>query len=339
MALFAIHHPMHFSVSSFNVCNLQTAGQQMFGEFAWTPAQYQRKVGWLAEQLRAQPASVMAFQEVWSAAALHDVLKAADLAERYDCVCHDSNSEMHVATAVHKDWEIISSDWIENFPSSVDWRSDDTRYRMAVDITQFSRPVLKVRLRHRDTARTLTVFNAHLKSRRPISPDKDNYYGVGADHWHDVGRALSGMRRLAEAAMLRVLVSQQLVQSNDAVIVAGDCNDRYPSNVTDLLKGDARFRRSANNRSGRRADWGLYHLLDLEKQVQRADVQQYITFCGDDELLALDHLFFSWHFHHRAAGSRWHLQDWAIHGKHLGHDKPHVSDHAMVFASFSEKSV
>ncbi|MEZ5538846.1 MAG: hypothetical protein R3E63_02570 [Pseudomonadales bacterium] len=328
---------MNLSVSSFNLCNLQLPSKQMFGEFSWTPAQYQKKVGWTAEQLRAQPASIMAFQEVWSAKALHDVFATAGLAEQYQLLCHDGEEEMQVATAVHRDWEIISAEWITDFPSSLDWRSEDARYRMAVGIQHFSRPILKLRLRNAD-ARTLTVFNAHLKSRRPISPSDDRYYGAPADSWLDIGRALSGMRRLAEAAVLRVLVNQQLIQSNDAVIVAGDCNDRHPSGVTDLLKGDVRFRRGANNRSGRRADWGLYHLLDLDNGAERIDEKKYATFYGDDEALALDHLFFSWHFHHRAADSRWRLQEWSLRSAHLGVNKPHVSDHAMVVANFHAKT-
>ncbi|MEZ5435493.1 MAG: hypothetical protein R3E67_02485 [Pseudomonadales bacterium] len=325
---------MSFSISTFNLCNLQLPSRQMFGEFAWTPAQYQRKVGWIAEQLKAHPVAVIALQEVWSKTALQDVLQTAGLAEQYRAVCGEAEDEMQVAALVHRDWEIVSAEWITQFPSELNWRTDDARYRMAVDIQHFSRPILKLRLRCSD-ARTVTVFNAHLKSRRQTSPGNDGYYGTNADSWSDIGRALSAMRRLVEAAVLRLLVNQQLQQSTDAVIVAGDCNDRHPSGVTDLLKGDARFRRSANNRSGRRADWGLYHLLDLEKDLLRADAKNYITFHGDDELVGLDHLFFSWHFHPRAAGSRWQLQEWEVCSKHLGSNKPYVSDHAMVVARFS----
>lgn len=308
----------------------------MFGEFAWTPAQYQRKVGWIAEQLKAQPATLIAFQEVWSEQALQDVFNAAGLQDGYQLVCHESGEDMNVACAVQRDWEIVSAEWITTFPPELNWRSDDTRYEMDVTIGRFSRPILKLRLRGPD-ARTLTLFNAHLKSRRPISPNNDGYYGAGADHWLDIGRALSGMRRLAEAAVLRLLVNRQLSQSTDAVIVAGDCNDRNPGSVVDMLKGDARFRRGTNNRSGRRADWGLYHLLDLDKNKPDTSPDRYITFCGDEELLALDHLFFSWHFHARAADSRWHLQDWSVNNQHLGNNKPYVSDHAMVLARFLAK--
>jgi hypothetical protein len=329
---------MTFSISTFNLCNLQRPGHQMFSEFAWTPAQYQRKVGWTAEQLKQHPVTVMAFQEVWSEGALQDVFDTAALQDSYQLVCHASSEDMNVACAVQRDWEIISAEWITAFPPELNWRSDDTRYEMDVKIDHFSRPVLKLRLRGPD-ARTLTLFNAHLKSRRPISPNNDSYYGAGPDHWLDIGKALSGVRRLAEATVLRLLVNHQLSQSTDAVIVAGDFNDRNPGGVVDVLKGDARFRRGTNNRSGRRADWGLYHLLDLDKHVPEYNQEKYITFCGDDELLALDHLLFSWHFHARAAGSRWHLQEWNSSNQHLGSNKPYVSDHAMVRACFGKGSV
>ena len=331
---------MTFSISTFNLCNLQSPGQDIFGEFAWTPAQYQRKVGWIANELAEHPVSLFCFQEVWSQTALQAVFQTAELADRYQLVCHDNHEAMNVACAVERDWTILSAEWISTFPDEIDWHSNDTRYAMALDIRQFSRPVLKLRLQAPDM-RTLTIFNAHLKSRRPISPNNDNYYGCGADHWLDIGRALSGMRRLAEAAVIRLLANRQLAQSTDAVIVCGDCNDRFPGSVVDLLKGDARFRRGSNNRSGRRADWGLYHLLDLAAQSQKkthsAIDNSYITFCGDDELLALDHLLFSWHFHGRAADSRWQLKDWSISSKHLGSNKPYVSDHAMVIAHFGNR--
>jgi len=322
---------MSFSIASFNLCNLQKAGKIMFGEFAWTPSQYQRKAGWTAEQLRANPMTLFAFQEVWSANALQDVFATAGMHD-YQLICHSDDNTMHVAAAVAPHWEVISTEWISDFPPELIWKSDDTRYEMAVNIDRFSRPVLKLRLRAPD-ARTLTLFNTHLKSRLPVPPNNEHFYGVGADHWLDIGRALAGMRRIAEAAVLRLLVNRQLTQSSDAVVVAGDCNDRYPGNVIDVLKGDARFRRSSNNRSGRRADWGLYHLLDLAADRKLA-ARDYITFNGDDEQLALDHLLFSWHFHGRAAGHRWQLQDWQMHSKHLGSGKPYVSDHAMVTASF-----
>jgi endonuclease/exonuclease/phosphatase family metal-dependent hydrolase len=340
---------MNISISTFNLCNLQRSGQEMFGSFSWTPVQYQRKVGWIAEQLRTQPSTLFCFQEVWNGEALQDVFNTAQLADSYYLVCHESCDSMNVAIAVQKDWEIISTEWITAFPPELVWRSDDTRYEITVKIDRFSRPLLKVRLRAPD-GRTLSVFNTHLKSRLPIPPNftasadgrapeqiNNSYYGAGTDHWLDIGRALAGMRRLAEAAVLRLLVNRQLAQSTDAVIVAGDCNDRYPGNVLDVLKGDTRFRRSSKNRSGRRADWGLYHLLDLaaDRNLLTSKDSDYITFSGEDEQLALDHLLFSWHFHARAADYRWRLHEWNIDSKHLGSGKPYVSDHAMVTAHFA----
>lgn len=324
---------MNFSVSTFNLCNLQSPGITLFGEFAWSRTQYQRKVGWLAAQCHAAPATLMAFQEVWCEPALADVFATAGLRDRYQLVCHPGNDDMHVACAVQQDWHILEHNWIQDFPTGLDWRSDDTRYAMSAHITHFSRPVLKLRVRG-PSGHTLTLFNAHLKSRRPIPPGNEHYYGAGPDHWLDVARALAGMRRLAEAAVLRLLVNQQLAETDDAVIMAGDCNDRYPGLVVDTLKGDTRFRQGTNNRSGRRADWGLYHLLDLNAQQPTLSAAEYITFCGEDEQVALDHLLFSWHFHPRAAGHRWHLQHWQAHHKHLHHYKPFMSDHAMVHADF-----
>src|SRR6478752_7781754 len=103
--LFMASRLMTFSVATFNLCNLQRPGQQMFGEFAWTPTQYQRKVGWIAEQINAQPATLIALQEVWSEPALQDVFNTAGLEKTYQLICHDSGEDMNVACAVHRDWE------------------------------------------------------------------------------------------------------------------------------------------------------------------------------------------------------------------------------------------
>lgn len=324
---------VNFSISTFNLCNLQSPGITLFGEFAWSRTQYQRKVGWLAAQCQSTPATVMAFQEVWCEHALTDVFHTAGLQDQYRLICSSAQTGMQVACAVHHEWQLLEQQWLTDFPAGLDWCSNDTRYALALSIAGFSRPILKLRLRGPDE-RTLTVFNVHLKSRRPIPPGNEHYYGAGPDHWLDVARALAGTRRLAEAAALRLLVNHQLTHSTDAVIVVGDCNDRYPGPVIDVLKGDARFRRGTNNRSGRRADWGLYHLLELNAQRHTTSHTDYVTFCGDDELLALDHLLFSWHFHPRAAGSRWQLQAWQVHNRHLSHYKPFMSGHAMVWAQF-----
>ncbi len=315
----------------------------MFGDFVWTQAQYGKKMRWTAEQFAAHPVELFCLQELWNARCLQEVLVEAGLSH-YQSICFSDENvvkdgrDMHVAAAVHPNCEIISHEWLHAFPADMRWKSTDPRYEVALHITHFSRPVLKLRLRM-ETGGTLCVFIVHLKSRLPIAPQQNDtlYYGVGADHWLDIGRALAATRRAAEAAVLRVLINGQLAQGTDTVIVAGDFNERYPGTVLDIIKGDARFRRQGTNRSGRRANWGLYHLLqlaDYEKNLARPH-SEYITFCGDDELFALDHLLFSSQFHPRAAGSSWRLQSFDVVSQHLGHDKPHLSDHALVKAIFS----
>lgn len=329
---------MNFSILTFNVCNLRQPNRVMFGDFAWTPTQYQRKVGWLAEQIAANPVSVFAFQELWDARSLADVFATAGLAERYQLLCADDDEQMQVAFAIDREqFELIDQQWLFDFPPELDWRSDDTRYALELNITHFSRPLLKVRLKARD-GRTVTLFNCHLKSRLPVPPNNERQYGVEVDHWLDVGRALAGVRRLAEACVLRLLVNRILAQSNDAVVIAGDFNDRWPSNVLDVLMGDRRFRDTAKNRSGRRANWGMYHVTQLLSREQQANIN-YATFYADEEVLALDHLLFSWHFHAKAAGCLHRLHELKIESRHLGSGKSYVSDHAFVRADFLSKKI
>lgn len=112
-------------------------------------------------------------------------------------------------------------------------------------IKRLSRPILKVRIPVGD--HVVTVFNAHLKSKlgefiRPhgarFSPEVDllSYDAAG----RAMGFLRAGLRRMAEAWVLRKLVLDELAQGRP-VMVLGDLNDNEHSVSQEIIAGEMPF--------------------------------------------------------------------------------------------------
>lgn len=112
-------------------------------------------------------------------------------------------------------------------------------------LSRLSRPVLKVRVPVAGTI--LTIFNLHLKSRlgeylRPEGAD----FAPEANllDYDPEGRALgalrAGLRRMAEAWVLRAMVVEELERGHP-VMVLGDLNDGEHAVSTEIISGEAPF--------------------------------------------------------------------------------------------------
>ncbi len=62
-----------FKVGTFNLYNLALPGEKYYNR-SYPKDQYEKKVDWLARQLNAMDADIVGFQEVFSEAALQEVL-------------------------------------------------------------------------------------------------------------------------------------------------------------------------------------------------------------------------------------------------------------------------
>lgn len=113
-------------------------------------------------------------------------------------------------------------------------------------ISRLSRPVLKVRIPVGD--QVVTVFNCHLKSKlgefkRPEGAD----FAPEADllAYDPAGRALgalrAGLRRMAEAWVLRNEIVKELSAGNP-VMVLGDFNDSEHAVSSEIISGEAPFK-------------------------------------------------------------------------------------------------
>ena len=113
-------------------------------------------------------------------------------------------------------------------------------------ISRLSRPILKVRVPVGD--QVITVFNCHLKSKlgeldkpagAPFPPAADlvNYDPAG----RALGALRAGLRRMAEAWVLRNAILRELEQDRP-VMVLGDFNDSEHAVSTEIISGEAPFK-------------------------------------------------------------------------------------------------
>lgn len=116
-------------------------------------------------------------------------------------------------------------------------------------ISRLSRPILKVRVPVGD--KIITVFNCHLKSKLgeldrpagaafPPAADLVNYDPAG----RALGSLRAGLRRMAEAWVLRNAILREL-QQDRPVMVLGDFNDSEHAVSSEIISGEAPFKNYA----------------------------------------------------------------------------------------------
>ncbi|TWF79783.1 endonuclease/exonuclease/phosphatase family protein [Pseudonocardia hierapolitana] len=277
-------------VGTFNVLNLARPGEQFYpDQRPYTSTEFDRKADWIAEQLRRMDADVVGFQEVFHAEALQEVCKRSGLYTGGTVVAPGadgvSGPRLGLATRLPV---TEAATTVERFPAGVDVPAEG----VALPVGNFSRPVLRARLRL-DETREVTVFVVHLKSKRPIR-------AAGADEHEPreeaLGKARALVRRASEAAALRFLVLDEIVGNARPAIVLGDLNDATRAVTTDIVMGDepSRF---WPRREQKPAYWDrvLYSAHEINSRLAGRDVSYTHIFNGHYE--NLDHVLVSQEFY------------------------------------------
>jgi len=185
-------------------------------------------------------------------------------------------------------------------------------------ISRLSRPILKVRVPVGDTI--ITIFNCHLKSKlgefiapqgAPFAPEADlTHY---QPHARMLGALRAGLRRMAEAWVLRGLIVDELAQGRP-VMVLGDMNDGEHAVSTEIITGETPFKNyswmrrhdaeKANQRYSKadaadiRENIEAVRLHSAEKLFVRKSLRDMVytaAFGGNFE--SIDQIFMSRHFH------------------------------------------
>ena len=304
--------------ATFNVCNLAPAGAKLYDNLEpLSPAQYDAKAEWTARQIDLLDADVIGFQEIFSQAALRDVLsrtrhyRAAALAG-HDAM--DAAGRMLPTVALVSRLPLAGAGvaWA-SFPAGVSVSADDNTCR-------FARAPLHVQV-ILPGGQLTDVVVVHLKSRRP-----DYRHGDGNDAAaYALANLRSLQRRGAEAVALRVLASE-LGHSSRPRIVLGDFNDIANAVTTAIVMG-----------AGAPCEPGMEmreRLYDANAIQLRQDALRHVGYTNihDSAYMTIDHILVSEHFHHASPRAIGVLQEVTYLNDHLLLGLPHASDHGQVLA-------
>ena len=332
------------SIATFNLLNLNLPGRRIYTGAGWTQEQYDKKIAWTASQLRLLQPDVFGFQELWHADALAQALQAAGLTDQYDMlVPPDADGARIVCAAIVRKGLLVGvPDWISAFPEGFVLRSkgdDPQTPQISVNIQGFSRPVLHFAMRPRDNKPDVQVYVCHFKSKAPTQIFKEDWYDktVYGKHAKGLGSALATIRRTAEAAALRFLLSASMKDNDTPVIVLGDINDGQHSNTANILTDQPRYLVGDSEGGG---DVALYTAQTLQEYRDTRDV--YYTHIHQDIRESLDHILVSQEFYDNSRKRTWLFDGLVINNDHLNfedHKGLGTNDHGIVCASFKYRPV
>jgi len=207
---------------------------------------------------------------------------------------------------------------------------------ISVAISRFSRPVLRFQVALRDESPLAEVFVAHLKSKLPTRIDQEVWFKDSPETYKEhataLGGALSTIRRTAEAAALRVLLTGVMKGTATPVIVLGDINDGQHSNTANILTEQPRYL-VGDSQGG--ADVGLYTAQTLQEYRDTRDV--YYTHVHNDLRESLDHVLVSEQLYDHSRRRLWLFDGLIINNDHLNEDDHRgtgTGDHGLVCVSF-----
>ena len=163
--------------------------------------------------------------------------------------------------------------------------------QIGVSISGFSRPVLHFTIKPRDDEPTSTSTSATSSRKAPtkvFSEPGSRRHAPLRQARHALGAALSTIRRTAEAAALRFLLTEQMKGNDTPVIVLGDINDGQHSNTANILTEQPRYLVGDSVGGG---DVALYTAQTLQEYRDTRDV--YYTHVYQDLRESLDHILVS----------------------------------------------
>ncbi len=346
----------YFTVASFNVRNLISAGVTYYGRNRYSEGAYEAKLAWLTEQLFRMDADVVALQETFDLAPIEDlVARHAEIATqrlskskanraRYKHVWHlpnldSTDDEPLPGVAIISRRRIVERHAVQDLADDpIEIEPDEG---LSYRLTRMSRPLQIARI---DLGEGLQgwVLNAHLKSKRPTYPDGS----AAADptSFDFFGRAQGSFRSLArragEALALRREALAKLEGGTDPVFVIGDLNDEIGAVTTEMIAGEMPWRGWPFE--VRERYWGVELYSAARAHLRRTEESSIYTHIFNGHYGTLDHVLVSQHFYYRNPDrigevnfvqvSNDHLVDGSLHGApSLGP----ASDHGQVVVRLS----
>jgi endonuclease/exonuclease/phosphatase family metal-dependent hydrolase len=326
-------------IATLNCLNLALPGRRFYdGVDPYTADEYIAKTQWLAAMLDRLAADIVLLQEVFHEQALSDVVRQSAGGARVWSLAvpfaGQDNVKPRLAIVWRQPWR-PSLQSIVGFPPGCE-----------VDLPEagthggFSRPLLRADLPLPELAdgAALTIFNVHLKSRRPEFAAGEETNDPAA-----VARAKlrSLIRRGAEAAALRGILEQVAAATPSPLIVAGDFNDDIGAVTTRIVAEP-----HAGGDHGNESAFGLFDAIDVEQRPPTAARTRpaLVTTLEGGGAARIDHVLVSRHFVTGSGDAVGRVVAVEVFGDHLlerrrpaGHAAPLervYADHAAVCVTF-----
>lgn len=333
------------SIATFNLYNLNEPGLPVYTDAdGWSAEVHALKIAWTAHVLRLLESDVVGFQELWHADSLAKVMDAADFSARFDALVPPGTAggKIVCAALVRKGLLVGTPEWISAFPEGFTLRSsgdDPQTPEIDVAIRGFSRPVLHFQIQPREAEPPVHVYVCHFKSKAPTRVATERWFKADratyGKHATALGAALSTIRRSAEAAALRFLLTEQMKGNETPVIVLGDINDAQHSNTANILTEQPRYLVGEAQGGG---DIALYTAQTLQEYRDTRDV--YYTHVHQDLRESLDHILVSEQFYDHSRKRRWLFDGMTVNNDHLHFDRHKTdgtNDHGVIRAQFRFK--
>jgi len=266
------------------VLNLVKEDVKYYGNSHYSKEQVDRKVDWIASQLIRMNAGVVGFEEVFHGEPLQRAITKSGLYTGGELVTFGADGTGPTVALVSC-YPVLEKHTIKDFPPEAILKDENG----TVPLKSFARPVLKAVIRI-PTGDHVTVWVAHLKSKRPITTDDDRHNQKAKA----VGHALSLVHRAAEAAALRCLVIDDMRTTHRPSIVLGDLNDTVHSVTTEIITGTQPWKKMSLDQ--KQEIWETLLWSTNEVQVRSSDRDVTYSHIHNGRYEVLDHVLVSGEF-------------------------------------------
>ncbi len=314
-------HEIRFA--TFNVLNLALPETRFYAnQEPYSIAQYDAKISWLAQQMDRLDADVIGLQEIFSQAALTDVLARTRNYRDAHQIGFDPLPDTDVdLTALTPSVALVSRLPLLATPQSHHILPRGLSVALpglARPMTSFTRPILQVEL-GLPQQRSMQVFVAHLKSKRP---DWSSAASDTASYQLGIATLRSLIRRGTEALGLRYLVTDQSHDARTPLVVLADFNDVAESVSTQLVMGSGA---PGAYPVGAR----LYDALQIQSSVAKLRGVDY-THMHDGAFETIDHVLFSEAFNRASPDAIGEVMEVHYLNDHVSQRPTAASDHGQV---------
>ncbi len=307
--------------ATFNVCNLALPGVKYYeDQIPYSSEEYDAKISWIAQQLDRLDADVIGLQEIFSQAALKDVLAKTQKYRDAHHIGFDPDPQAdHLTPSV----ALISrlpvakgSATFTQLPNNLAVSLPGVTH----PVTHFTRPILHAKIEVSPDL-LIHVFVCHLKSKLP------DYRNDNNDEQPDqagIAMLRSLIRRGTDALGLRTLLSNLNKDQRAPIIVMGDFNDTAAAIPTQMVMGLGKY--PINGVDDR--------LFESYRIQSRRDALRDVgyTHIHDGSYETIDHILVSEEFNPASRAAIGEVVEVMYLNDHMSFKQAHASDHGLVLA-------